>query len=495
MKKFIACLLVLMTLITAIACTKSENNPDQTSENTEGKADTTDGASTSEEEAPPSIPDTVTGNGSKIVIQTEGWANYSPLDILDIGITEMNNDGINDAAYTRDRRIEETLDVEIEVREYGHYPESYQVLSDLVSSGDCDIDFCVMRSAIFTTAITNDLLVDLNTDDLVYFDPDKSWWDRNSYDSLSIANIHYGITGDFTTADDLTYWCVYFNKQINSDLQLENPYEIVKNGEWTYDKMFEMASKAAKDLDGIDGMTDSDQWGVSMIRDILGGALNTVGINIVEKDENDLPYLSFKSESNISKMQHLLELFYNDEYVYCFANRPAGTKDEVSIFTSGNTLFTIGGVYYGPQMRNSDTEFGMLPMPKYDSSQEYISATSPLFLSILCTPKTNKDNNELKGAFMELYSYLGSELVVPEFYDRLLKWKVASDDESREMMDYIFNNTAYDIGGLFNFGDISFLIIDMMYTKNTNIVSMWDSNEVKVQQGINDLLTALQNNS
>ncbi len=489
MKRFISCLLLLLTLLSAAACAAKQNSPSASETDSTG----TSAAQTTQGEAPPAIPDSVKGNGSSIVIQTEGWADYSPLNILDIGVTEMRNEGINDAAYTRDRRIEEALEVKLEVRSYGHYPESYQALSTAVSSGDSDIDFCVMRSAIFTTAITNDLLLDLDQEELVWFDPGKSWWDGNSYDALSIADVHYGVTGDFTTADDLTYWCVYFNKGLRADLSLDNPYELVKNDEWTYDRMFEMASRAAMDLDGVDGMTDSDRWGVSMIRDILGGALNTAGINIVQKDENDLPYLSFATEANITKMQHLLELFYNDEYVYCFANRPAGTKDEISIFTGGNTLFTIGGVYYGPQMRDSDTEFGMLPMPKYDESQEYISATSPLFLSILCTPKTNKDNAELKGAFMELYSYLGSELVIPEFYDRLLKWKVASDDESREMMDYIFGNTAYDIGGLFNFGDISFLIIDMMYTKNTNIVSLWEANEVKVQQGIDNLLSALQN--
>ena len=165
--------------------------------------------------------------------------------------------------------------------------------------------------------------------------------------------------------------------------------------------------------------------------------------------------------------------------------------DEINIFTNGKTLFTLGGVYYGPSMRNTETDFGMLPMPKYEEEQVYISATSPLFLSILTVPKNNTDNNALRGAFMELYSCMGRELIIPEFYDRLLDYKVARDDDSREMLDYIFGNTVYDIGGIFNLSNISFTLVDMMYTYNRNIASVWEANESKTEEALEKLLSKL----
>jgi hypothetical protein len=93
---------------------------------------------------------------------------------------------------------------------------------------------------------------------------------------------------------------------------------------------------------------------------------------------------------------------------------------------------------------------------------------------------------------MQLYSYLGSQQVVPEYHDRLLKYKVTRDEESRGMLQYIFGNTVYDIGGMFNFANFSFDLIDMMYTYNTNVASLWAGKETQFNRAIDDLLTALE---
>lgn len=43
---------------------------------------------------------------------------------------------------------------------------------------------------------------------------------------------------------------------------MKKPYQLVKDGEWTIDKLHEMAKQATYDSDGVTGMTYKDTWGL-----------------------------------------------------------------------------------------------------------------------------------------------------------------------------------------------------------------------------------------
>ena len=93
---------------------------------------------------------------------------------------------------------------------------------------------------------------------------------------------------------------------------------------------------------------------------------------------------------------------------------------------------------------------------------------------------------------MEEYAYLGNQMVVPEFYDRLLIGRIAKDMETAEILDFIFGNVTYDIGNIFNFGDLAFRIIDMTLTDNRNLSSVYDQFKTAAQSAIDDLVVKLQ---
>jgi hypothetical protein len=106
-----------------------------------------------------------------------------------------------------------------------------------------------------------------------------------------------------------------------------------------------------------------------------------------------------------------------------------------------------------------DTEFGIIPYPKYDKEQiEYMPHTAGIFLPIVCVPKTNADT-ENTGLFMEAFAYEGNKTIVPAFYENILKGKTARDDESVEMLDYIYNNIRYDTGNVFNLGGFADVLL------------------------------------
>ena len=487
--KIVLLFLALVLLLTS--CARGE--PSSTDTGT-GGGETQNGSDTGQPaERPPDIPDNLKDTGEIIQIYTQGWYAHAPLDVIDIGVEEDTEDLIYGAAYERDSRIMEMLGVSVEVVAVPECYDSFQTLLTQ-SLGGLEYELLLLRSAVYTQAVVNGMLLNLENRNLEYLDVTKSWWDEGSYEALSVCNQYYGLCGDFTVSDDLTLWALFFNKDMRSSIEgLDNPYDLVDSGNWTYEALNEMARLAASDSDGDDNMTYDDTWGITYIRDAVAGMINSVGIQFGQKDEDGVPYLSLYNEANATKILEIFDILYDTNVCYNIHAPGHEGSDEIAVFTEGRALFTFGGIYYAPQMRDTTVNFGILPYPKYDSAQqEYISSVSQLFLTVLCVPASNTDNLDLRSLFMEYYSYLGSELVVPEFYDRLLIGRVAKDEETAEILDFIFGNITYDIGNIFNFGDLAFRVIDMTITSNTDLAGVYKQYAQVAQAAIDDLVSALQ---
>lgn len=72
---------------------------------------------------------------------------------------------------------------------------------------------------------------------------------------------------------------------------MEDPYALVREHKWTFDKLVEMAKAAA-----TDPSEENRVYGmVSSYYDVQG-LIGSTGTTICKKDENDYPYLSFGDE-------------------------------------------------------------------------------------------------------------------------------------------------------------------------------------------------------
>ena len=324
-----------------------------------------------------------------------------------------------------------------------------------------------------------------------YIDVTQPWWDEGSYEALAICGKHYGITGDVTTRKMECVWTMCFNKSMIADYTLESPYELVKSGDWTLDKVVEMSKSIAHDFDGDGEMTQNDVWGINYTGDTTIGIMNGCGIKIVENDSDGIPRLTIDSEANINKVQRIWEQLFNRSYSVdtLFTYWLADTE----IFADNRSLFLFTGTHQLGELRKTEMEFGIVPYPKYDTAQpDYLPSTAGIFLSIVCVPITNSDFDNT-GIFLEAFAFEGRKTLIPAYYDIILKTKVSRDEESAEMLDYIYTNIMYDTGNLYDFGELAGIFgYYMTTTPNANVVSSIEKNRNIWEGAMNKLVEEVE---
>lgn len=100
-------------------------------------------------------------------------------------------------------------------------------------------------------------------------------------------------------------------------------------------------------------------------------------------------------------------------------------------------------------LRDMNTDFGILPMPKKDVSQEayhsYMHAGNSTTTAI---PITNGDFDRI-GRIIEDMAYQSSRTVRPAYYEVTLKGKVARDDSTAHMLDIIYSDINLDLAILY----------------------------------------------
>ena len=159
------------------------------------------------------------------------------------------------------------------------------------------------------------------------------------------------------------------------------------------------------------------------------------------------------------------------------------------MFAVGNVLFTFRAL--GQMVEacmDSEVEYGILPMPKLDDQQAgYVSGCVD---NPICVPITNQNMNRT-GMIIEAMSAEGYRKVQPAYTETVMKERYATDKDSVEMLDIIFNNRMLAAGYLF--ADTSCrlqTVHDIMWkqgTSNINITSYYESVKSRFQTKIDGL--------
>lgn len=457
MKNIIVISILLAVLLTSVSgCAKQSVSTDLP------ESDITSAAELPESTEPvllkPNVPESDFGGYNfRFLVRNEEHMIFVAKDIY---AESENGDVINDAVFRRNIKIEEQYNIDISqnaVLNPGNF------IQKIIKAGDDAFDSFIEATILSVQLAKQDMVYDLF--EIPYLDFSQPWWDASMTEELSIGNKLYCNMGEMIISDNDGTWGVLFNKNIIKDYNLENPYELVDNGGWTIDKLYEISKAVAQDLNN-DGK-------MSIMDDMFGYATepyNTfvmilgAGEKIIEKDENDLPALTMNTPRYIEAYEKALALNTDKESTINAANIKETSdpfyKGIIPAFNDGRILFYMGSMALVPQFRNMEQDFGLLPTPKLDQAQEkYYSTMSIWNNGAIYIPVTNSDT-ERTGIIIEAMSAESMYTLTPAYYDLSLKTKFARDDESAVMLDIIFKNRLIDMGATYNFGSLLDVILN-----------------------------------
>jgi len=378
--------------------------------------------------------------GGKVfkVLAAESTAYKGYLDV-----EEQTGDILNDALFNSNRAVEERLNIVFEQTVQGAV-DANNTGGNLIMAGDHVYDLISLtdRNA-FSFAVQGMLLP---YDDMPYVDLEKDYWVQGINDVIRMDGTYWLAYGDFNLSIyDYTY-ALAFNKKMLDELKLDDPYALVDSGKWTIDTFQKMCLAANMDLNGDTKMDDTDRWGWSAIPKQIPPTLwIAAGAESIKKNKEDLPEFTMASDSHFSEVYaKIYEIAYTTE---CWApNTINGDVLKLPMFKEGRALFqtTSFGQLDNDYYRTMETDFGILPHPKWDEAQkQYYSRVEGGRLFAI--PVTTQDK-ELVGATLEALSYQASVDIIPAYFEITLKAKYTRDDESARMFDLIMDTRVYDLG-------------------------------------------------
>ena len=500
-KKIVAILLLVIMAYGVFAGCANDKPSDSGNTSGAGEAVSTDPEETTSEEDVrlyPDLPDD-TYDGYEFRLFVSDYADYRTWE--DLWAEEDDVLPISVAVRKRDLAIMDKYDIKMSmtVREYLDYESA---ITQNILANDDFTDLMVSLGDDICRTYTQDIYYNLQS--LDYLEFDKPWWDSNAVDSFTLGGyMPFGIC-DLTVNDKGVTNIIYFNKDLAEDLNIGSMYSIVKDGDWTFDKLIELGMKASHDIDGGGEMTKDDRYGLVGDDGMVAQLFNAGGGKYVSKDSEGYPVLTFDTEKNIVMIKYYLEnILFDEKLTYNTSGDPDGGFSYRQMFAAGNSLFMLSPINGTEMLRSAmtDADFGIIPMPKYNDDQEkYYNPVQVYGGSVISIPK-NIEDPVRTSIILEALAAESTYTVMPAFYDIVLKDKNTRDEESKEMLDLILDNRVYDVGTFYSLGGFSnnfVLITGKQYSifrvaQTSDVVSYYQKYERQVIKAYEDLLEIIDN--
>jgi hypothetical protein len=406
---------------------------------------------------------------------------------------EQNGEIVNDAIFSRNLKVEDDYNIKLAKSTmdgtWGNMTAYRKAISSAVLAGDQSFDLVEGDCAI-SDMLGNNYFCNWNN--FEYFNPDQPWWAQAFNRELNIGGKLEFVSGDYT----LMLWegllVVYFNKQLATDLSIENPYDLVTNNEWTIDKLAEISKSITQDLNGDSIFDQNDRYGLITT---TGNCIDNFWISsdmpITVMDADGFPIFNLPQASD--RALAVTEKVYNlIKGTGVYAIDEGKLEDTLQpMFMAGQGLFFTDFLKSAEVYRTMETDFGIIPYPKYEESQEKYETFSKTGFGAFAIPVVAKDPDMscIITVALNAESY---KQVVPAYYDVALKTKYSRDDESQAMLDIIRNGFDMDFSCVC-LDNTSWFLCEMRYMIQGNSFDM-ASRIAKSEKPITKLLSKLKEN-
>ena len=236
--------------------------------------------------------------------------------------------------------------------------------------------------------------------------------------------------------------CVYFNKALAEAAGAGDLYTLVTDGGWTWDDFAYLAKNAAASGVAAHGSPTE-------LSEYIDTAASSMGISYVTNTKGSSPTVDYLDNSIADRakgaVDKLASLMYSDEMLT--KSKPDAVRGD---FNMGNLLFSVDKLYYSEWIPDSPCEWGILPMPKYDASDEGyttpIPGESPVFCALINTP-----GYETSGLILQALNATAYEYTLEAYKDECIDYRLR-DSGSVRMLDIICDSATADFAHMYASG-------------------------------------------
>ncbi|MBQ8387776.1 MAG: extracellular solute-binding protein [Clostridia bacterium] len=521
MKKVLALVLALLMLLPVLVACGGDNGsgnetttePSTTTKPTTPGVTTPTVTDTSGNEPvvtdPPKVehvyPDKTYGGSFRVLSKVNfdtatAWGNYEIVYKEDAGLVATE---LKEAIRNRNDQLKNELGVDIEQINGTNDSSMYTTVQRSVARGNDEFDMVIIKTEYAAQLAQKGHVASIQ-DGLKYIDADADYYDQRAMDQLSIKGKNYFFVSDITVVNVDATWLFYFNVDLIDEYKLENPYDLLADGNWTIDKLLEMAEKATSD-NGDDVWTKDDNWGIAGHGFIPTSMFFGAGMQIAKADETGKITLTM-NDSRISEfMQKATQILpYWARYSIHGSGEPFGFvagdnyNELTQMYAQGRTLF-MGEVLAQSRdsslgAANEDLSIGMLPTPKLNKEQaEYYTPVTSSVATVTCVPITacGKDLDKASH-IIDRWAAISETTVMNVYIEQCQKSRYVKDPISPEVIETIFGAISYDLGDAFGWGGLTKELQIILYEGDTDFASMYKSKAPAAQTKIDEFIKAFK---
>jgi len=204
------------------------------------------------------------------------------------------------------------------------------------------------------------------------------------------------------------------------------------------------------------------------------------GISIITKDKDDYHVFAGDNARVYDVLDKIYENFCGGDKIYFdgYYDKSTHFGDYTQLqvaqnqFANGHGLFYADAISLVPLLRAMETDFGILPVPKYDESQDKYYTSSKGWINCVSVSATDLGRT---SAVMEALAVESKNYTVPAYIEVALRTKYSRDDESSEMLDIIEKSRTLDL--CFSlYGSVADQYALAFANKNGNFASLVEKN-------------------
>ena len=424
---------------------------------------------------PDDLPD-VRYNGQALRIASEERSRFELI------ADDLTGESTNDALYNRNLTVSERFDTALEAITVADASNS---AIKAVSAGTRDYDIVSLINYQSGGAIVKNSF--RNWYDMPNVDLAKPWWSNLIVENSTINGKVFTVTGD-AAITALTYtFAMFYNQKVceNYGYPVASLYKMVYDNEWTIDRFTSVVNgiysdnngNGVKDLEDTFGV-GGDQW------DAIDVWISALGQPVSGRDENGFMTIALVSEKTVSMLEKLIRLLNESPGAFLGYARAESTfmAQDLTAFAPifFNDCFTV--------LRDMESPYGILPMPKYDEAQEkYLTTLMDEFSTFGALQSVPSSDLEFVGTVFSALSAESYRQVYPVYYDVALKNKYSEDPGTAKMIDMIMEGRTFDLA--FTFGTsylnrFPYCIRDLVIGGSTDIASKYAASESAIKKGV-----------